>query len=170
MSSERLDRSFIPKSSFPLGPPVTLAAASLIGSLSWGSDDRIVYGETGKGFMRISANGGNPEVILKEENELILHPQILPDGKSVLYNRVDTRPRKIMVQSKSGERKELLAGDTAGYLSTGHIAYAVENALFAIPFDPDKLAVTGGPVPMVLGIFQSATLQYAISAASRIDD
>jgi hypothetical protein len=33
-------------------------------------------------------------------------PQILPDGKSVLFTDINSRPRKVVVQSiKSGERK-----------------------------------------------------------------
>jgi serine/threonine-protein kinase len=47
--------------------------------------------------------------------------------------------------------------------------YAVENSLCAVPFDPDKLAVTGGQVPMVQGVFrESGALQYAISNAGTL--
>ena len=66
---------------------------------------------------------------------------------------------------ESGERKELIAGgDTAQYLSTGHIVYGVDNNLFAIPFDPDSLELKGGPIPMVEGVFRAGGApQYAIS-------
>ena len=60
-----------------------------------------------------------------------------------------------MVQSlKSGEAKELFAGDDARYLPTGHIVYRLpdNSNLFAIPFDLDRLEVTGGPVPVVEGV------------------
>ena len=67
------------------------------------------------------------------------HPQILPDGKSVLFTRARPQPYKIIVQSlKSGERKELFEGDTARYLPTGHIVYALGNNLFAVPFDLER--------------------------------
>jgi len=49
------------------GAPVTLTDAAPYGSLSWGADDTIVYGQQQKGIMRISANGGTPEVIVKAE-------------------------------------------------------------------------------------------------------
>ena len=35
------------------------------------------------GIMRISANGGTPESIVKRKSGNLTDPQILPDGKSV---------------------------------------------------------------------------------------
>jgi serine/threonine-protein kinase len=68
------------------------------------------------------------------------------------------------VQSlKSGKRKELFPGDTARYIPTGHIIYARDNDLFAIPFDLDKLEATGGTVSIVEGVFRAAAPQYAVS-------
>ena len=100
-------------------------------------------------IMRISANGGTPESIVKLKSGSLTDPQILPDGKSILYTsyRQTTQQPKIMVQSlKSGETKELFAGFDARYLPTGHIIYRLPNNsnLFAIPFDPDRLEVKGG--------------------------
>ena len=60
--------------------------------------------------------------------------------------------------------EELIAGDTAQYLLIGHIVYAVENNLFAIPFDLDRLEVVGGPMRMVEGIFLwGVAPQYVVS-------
>jgi hypothetical protein len=138
------------------GAPVALASIpSSEGSFSWGGDDTIVFGALGAGITRISANGGKPEVILKEEKERFIHPQILPGGESVLFTNITSQPATIVMQSlKSGQRKILFPGDTAGYLPTGHLVYAVGSNLFAVPFDPDRLEVTGGPVPMVEGVFR----------------
>jgi serine/threonine protein kinase len=147
------------------GAPVVLTNASTTGFIDWGSDDTIVYSDLSKGIMRISANGGNPEVIVKFEKDFAVSPQVLPDGKSVLFTKVGTPPMVVMVQSlESGERKELFQGDTARYLPTGHLVYAVENDLFAIPFDLNKLEVVGGPIPMVEGVLRaSGAPQYAVS-------
>jgi serine/threonine-protein kinase len=132
--------------------------------------------------MRVSANGGTPEQIIKTAlTEWFIQPQILPDGKSVLFTHANPLPYKVMVQSlKSGERKELLEGDTARYLPTGHIVYAVKNSLFAVPFDPDKLQVTGGPVSMIesvqrvgdyapqIAVSDSGTLVYISGTAESV--
>jgi serine/threonine protein kinase len=146
------------------GTPVTLTEASPLGRISWGEDGTIVYGDRVKGIMRVSANGGIPEVLVKaEEGRIYICPQILPGGKAVLFTFA-TGPYKVMVQSlRSGERKELFGGDTARYLPTGHIVYALENNIFAIPFNPAKLEVEGEPIRMVEGVFRLLAPVYAVS-------
>jgi serine/threonine-protein kinase len=61
------------------------------------------------------------------------------------------------VQSlKSSERKTLVSGGSDGrYLPTGHLVYALGGVLLAVPFDLRRLAVTGGPVPIVEGVKRS---------------
>jgi Tol biopolymer transport system component len=150
------------------GAPVTLCDVTYFAGASWGADDKIVYAEYLKGIKRVSANGGTPELIVKGA---AYHPQLLPDGKSLLFNFGDA-PYKIIVQSlQSGERKELFAGDTARYVPTGHIVYALGNNLFAVPFDLKTLKVTGGPVSVVEGIWRDApdnAPQYAVSDAGTL--
>ncbi len=145
------------------GAPATLCDASLVIGASWGVDDTIVYGNY-PNIMRVSANGGTPEVIVKG---VIGHPQLLPDGKSLLFT-IRGSPFKIAVQSlKSGERKELFAGDTARYVSTGYIVYGLENNLLAVPFNLKTLQVTGGSIPVVVGVWRptrnDSSPAYAVS-------
>jgi eukaryotic-like serine/threonine-protein kinase len=153
------------------GTPIVLCdvGAYFLGA-SWSADNTIVYSQPAKGIMRISANGGSPESISKPKSGYALAPQILPDGRSMLYTAaltVNAAQMKIMVQSlKSGEPKELFAGVVAQYLPTGHIVYQLaNNSLFAIPFNLERLEVKGGPVPIVEGlqdfvISESGTLVY----------
>ncbi len=149
------------------GAPVTLAdITSGSSAFDWNADDTIVFGTVIKGIMRVSANGGTPEVIVKPvENEIIYNPQILPDGNSILFTRVRPSPEKTMVQSlKSGERKELFEGIAARYLPTGHIVYTVGSNLFAVRFDINALKVIGGQVPVVEGVLRNGGApQYAVS-------
>src|SRR5207249_4414905 len=114
------------------------------------------------GIMRVSANGGKPEVIVTAKaNERAHGPQMLPDGKTVLFTlavgitgseRWDKA--QIVAQSlKTGERKTLVEGGSdARYLPTGHLVYALGGVLFAIPFDAARLQVSGGPVPIIEGV------------------
>jgi serine/threonine-protein kinase len=67
----------------------------------------------------------------------------------------------------------LFAGVGAWYLRTGHIVYGLPNNsnLFAVPFDLDRLEVTGGAVPIVEGVIEAAvsdagTLAYVPGATS----
>jgi Tol biopolymer transport system component len=67
------------------GAPVTLTHSTYPGGSTWSKDDTIWYGQTGTdaaiNIMRISPNGGTPELITKGEAG---PNQILPDGKSML--------------------------------------------------------------------------------------
>jgi serine/threonine protein kinase len=148
------------------GAPVVLCdVRQAVTGASWHEDNTIVYGELGVDIMRISANGGTPEALIKAKSGVLAFPQILPGGKSVLYTAAASQTQTtIMVQSlKSGEIKELSAGVGARYLPTGHIVYAVGNNLLGVPFDPDRLEASGGPVPIVEGVFRTFGPQYAIS-------
>ena len=152
------------------GAPVALHdVAGQLNSARWNEDNSITYIPFAGDIMRISPSGGTPESIGKPKSGSILtNPQILPDRKSILYTSDSMKgQQKILVQSlKTGETKELFAGYNAQYLPTGHIVYRLPNNrnLFAIPFNLDRLEVTGGGVPIVEGI----TSYYAISNAGTL--
>ena len=124
----------------------------------------IVFGQA-KGIMRVSANGGQPEVLVSvKDGEVMYGPQVLPGGEWLLFTLATAATAdgwdkaQIVVQSlKSSERKTLVSGGSDGrYLPTGHLVYALGGVLFAVPFDLPRLAVTGGPVPIVEGVKRSA--------------
>ena len=60
-------------------------------------------------------------------------------------------------------------GRDARYVATGHLLYVVSGTLLAVPFDEERLEVTGAPVPMVEGlettslIGNSGAAQYSVS-------
>ena len=144
------------------GTPVPLCEAPAPYGASWGEDDIIVYGQP-QGIMKVSANGGTPEPLVEtKEGERVYGPQMLPGGRSVLftlttsYANVPTRwdEAQIVVQSlESGERTVVVQGGSdARYVPTGHLVYVLEDVLFAVPFDPITLEVSGGGVRMVGGM------------------
>ncbi len=149
------------------GSARTLCSAPgfMIGA-SWSSDNTIVYGGVSSGIMRVSANGGTPEPLIKVKSGSAIYPHILPNGKSILYTDSASQSQmRVMVKSlESGEPKELFAGAAVGYLPTGHIVFGLPNSdsLFAIPFDPDTMEVKGVPIPMVEGVMGRG-MQSAIS-------
>jgi serine/threonine protein kinase/Tol biopolymer transport system component len=156
------------------GAPVALCDVAQLAGASWYEDNAIVYGQLPGDIMRISTKGGTPESFVKWKGSFLSFPQVLPDGKSVLYSSTTGgTDSRIKVQSlKSGEPKELFAGSYAQYLPTGHIAFQLANNsnLFVVPFDIDKLEVTGGAVPIVQGILggavaNSGTLIYLPGSA-----
>ncbi|MBN2320154.1 MAG: protein kinase, partial [Acidobacteria bacterium] len=149
------------------GAPVILCDVGNVLSASWNSDNTIVFSQASKGIMRVSAAGGTPEMLIGGENQNLYHPRLLPSGKSVLFTIATDEGYMVAAQSLvSREQKILCKGDDAWYLPTGHIVYARENNLFAVPFNPNTLQTTGESVPMVEGVYRIKPLygpQYAVS-------
>jgi serine/threonine-protein kinase len=146
------------------GAAITICEASPAPSgITWGPDG-ILFAQSGRGIMRVSPNGGKPEMLVALSiSEGLTHgPQLLPDGHTLLFTiaqrmaaAVDPWDKAhIVVQSlKTGERKTLIDGGTDGrYVPTGHIVYALGGTIFARPFDLGTLALTAGPVPIVEGV------------------
>jgi Tol biopolymer transport system component/predicted Ser/Thr protein kinase len=159
------------------GLPVPLCTVTDFIGASWHESGTIVYGQNPGGIMRISANGGTPEVLVKAApREILGRPSMLPDGKSVLFTDFGGSGR-VMVQSlESGQRKVLFSGaNGADYLPTGHIIYSMSNNLFAVPFDPRKIEVGGERAPIIqwcysrqFAISRTGTLVYILLPASNI--
>ena len=53
---------------------------------------------------------------------------------------------------ETGERKRLLDGERPRYASSGHIVFQRVDSLYAVPFDLDRLEVTGSPTPLPLNV------------------
>ncbi|MEO6212060.1 MAG: protein kinase [Vicinamibacterales bacterium] len=132
-------------------------------SMAW-AGDYILFSQFGPSIMRVTAHGGQPEVLvaLKNSGEVVYGPQLLPGGGTLLFtivNRTNAAidrwtEAQIVVQSlDTGERKTLIEGGSdARYVPTGHIVYAVGGTLFAKPFDLTNLEVTGVAVPVLEGV------------------
>lgn len=142
---------------------MTLCEARNPFGASWGADDTIVFGQGREGILRVSSAGGTPEglVAMSAEESYAHGPQVLPDGKSLLFTLGDGTnwdDAQIVVQSlTTGERRVLIEGGTdTRYVSTGHLVYALRGTLMALPFDAARLEVTGGPVSLVEGIATAA--------------
>ena len=169
------DLTQLKKVSLSGGAPVTLANATFPRGTSWGADDMILYGQP-EGIMQVPSASGTPELLIPVEAGERLHgPQMLPGGEWVLFTvlaagQTSWDAAQIVAQSvTTGERTVLIDGGRDGrYLSTGHLAYLLDNALLAVPFDVDSREVTGGPVPLVEGVREAVGLgsgaaQFAVS-------
>ena len=159
------------------GPPVTLCDAANSRGASWGPDDTIVFAAgSPTSLSRVSSGGGMPEILTTPDPEQRefghLWPELLPNGRAVLF-AIDTGEgfdnALIAVQSlETGERKVLLEGGTAPrYAPTGHIVYAREDKLLAVPFDLEDLVVTGHPIPVLENVAVNRFLGFAQFSFSR---
>lgn len=142
------------------GAAVTVASADAPYGINW-DDSGILYGQGGKGILRVPDTGGAPETLVRvEDGEQAHGPQMLPGGQHVLFtlatgtasDRWD-RARIIVQALASGRRTILVDGGTdARYLPSGHLVYALAGVLYAAPFDPARPALTGPAVPVIEGV------------------
>lgn len=142
--------------------------------MAW-SDDWIVFGQGPKGIMRVSANGGMPEQLVRVEGtEVAAEPQLLPGNQVVLFTLATSdgpdrwnTARIVAHTLASGGRKTIIsAGSHARYLPTGHIVYALGGTLFAAPFDARRLEITGRAVPVVEGLTRSVGFNGGAGSAN----
>ncbi len=158
------DDNQLKKISIAGGASVTLTTAgNPFGRPIWDRDNNIIWAQN-EGVMSVSGNGGVAEILVPNEaGALILAPQLLPDGSTLLFGFGGAGSGDIAVQSlETGERKTLFPGVFPRFLSTGHIVYGTNDVLFSVPFDAGAQSVVGGPVPMVEGVM-SQPLQYDVS-------
>jgi len=160
------------------GPPQPLADIGYSGGGSWVADDAIIYATgdvaSGRRLFRIAPTGGVPELLIDPEpGSGHSRPEVLPGGNaSLLVIRPGdggggpARDGSIAVLSfETGELRNLIRGGYAPrYAPTGHIVFAREGALWAVPFDAEGLETVGAEVPVVEGV-QQGGLQGAAAYA-----
>jgi serine/threonine-protein kinase len=158
------------------GAPVRVTdAVSGIAGAAWGPDDTIVFAWFD--LFRVPAEGGSPSLLLKVDEQrgerFYRHPAFLPSGDAVLFTigMADTysydEAHIGVLSLESGEKKILIeGGSSARYSPSGHLIYAREGKLFAVPFDAGRLEVTGDPFPVADGVFMSANTGMAAYSIS----
>jgi len=146
------------------GSPITLhQTEEVFGGGSWFEDTILfaVYGGPSAGLYRISATGGEPEVLAvpKPQEGLFEYrdPSMLPGGKAILSTvRVGFATFQTdVLLLEAGEQKTVLEDSRqARYVSTGHVVFERPGTgtLMAAPFDLDRLEVTEDPSPVLQGV------------------
>jgi eukaryotic-like serine/threonine-protein kinase len=142
---------------------------------SWGDDGSIVFNPNAAAWtqlLRVPAGGGKPEPVSTLSEGEVAHrwPQVLPGAHAVLFAAFGTQggidASNIVAQRlPSGPSKIVLrGGHYARYLRSGHLLYAQGASLFAVPFDVNRLEVTGQPVAVLDGV-----KVFKVSGASLFD-
>lgn len=153
------------------GPPMRLCETPLPWGATWEDDGAIWFAKGVDGIWKVPADGGEPVQVIAMDNkkgEMAESPQPLPGGHAVLFTlnsaalaqstRAQIESARLVVQSlRTGERTTIVSGGADGrYLPTGHIVYVRQGTLVAVPFDLDRLAVTGSPMQLVERIVQGS--------------
>jgi len=151
------------------GAAVTICNIDLVYGASWGSTGQIVFATAAGGLWRVPASGGGkPELVTKPQPGEFSHrlPHLLPDGQTVLFTSTTTifpswDDTRIVAQSlATGQQKVLIEGGAdARYVKTGHLIFMRRGTLMAVPFDVNRLEVTGDAVGLLADVMQAANIQ-----------
>ena len=144
----------------------------------WGEDDTIVFApEYRTGLMRVSSEGGPLQPVTTLQGSEISHrfPQVLPGGKAVLYTAstevdIGTGASLFVQPLPSGDRIVVQPHGFFGrYTASGHIVFMQDSALFAVPFDRQRLKILGPPRQVIDGVKSNSSRGSAQFAASEAD-
>ena len=163
------------------GPPITVTDTGLgPAGASWGPDGYLfVDGVGSAGLVSVPASGGTPEpVTVVDPNGETGHawPQVLPNGKGIVFTvwrgASNIADHDIAVLNlATGEYHVLVRGVQARYAASGHLVYvAADGALLAVPFDQDRLELSGSPTALIegLGVRQWGSVDLALSATGKL--
>src|SRR5262249_24603311 len=149
------------------GAAVTLCEAQNARGGAWAEDGSIIFQPASDAtpLYRVSSAGGRPEPLTKlyDGERTQRWPQVLPGGRALLYTSHNSAGNfdraNIVVQAlPTGERKIVQRGGYFGrYVSSGHLVYVHEGTLFAAPFDPGRLEMTGPAVPVLEDVASAPT-------------
>jgi serine/threonine-protein kinase len=159
------------------GAPVTLCDMSSGTGASWGPDGTIVFThDTTSGLLRVSADGGTPQALTRldasRHDSSHRFPEVLPGGEAVVFtvkpdNALSWDDARIEAASlRTGERSILITGGTQARYVAGSLVYHRKGSLWAVPFDPVRLKVTGPPLLVLEGVSSSAAfgrVAYGVS-------
>ncbi len=119
------------------GSPSPIMTVNSFFGADWGDDGRLVVSDLqGRRVIRVNAETGATEDL----HQIMNRPQVLPGGRGIIS---DT---SLFLPGSQERRRIVAAGTDARYAPTGHITYAHQGELWAVPFDLSALKVTGEPL------------------------
>jgi len=150
--------------------------------VSWGDDDTIVYAlylsSRSTSLFRVNAAGGTPtEIVLGDSAALaavqpgrlaVRWPQHLPGENLALVapGFGDDGASFGVVDLATGAFRALVPGDRPYYVETGHIVfYSGPETVSIVPFDLERLEVTGPVVPVAGDVLRPSGSQGRFSVS-----
>ena len=147
------------------GTPAVHGPANDPRGVAWVDGSTLVYApESIGGLVEVSLAGGAPRTLTtlddKAGERTHRWPHVLPGGQWVLFTvgTIDTpdiydESRVDAINRDTGERRHVFTGASmARYAPSGHLVFARRGSLFAVPFDPETLQVSGDPVGVLQGV------------------
>jgi WD40 repeat protein len=140
------------------GPPTSITR-SVFGArgLTWVGDETIVFATVGgAGLMRVSAAGGEPQVLTRPNRAAgeidHLWPETLPTGEllfTITRAGGSDQSHIALLDSAGSQRILLHGGSHAHFVAPAYIVYSTAGSIRAVRFDLKTLSIVGTPVSLV---------------------
>ena len=161
------------------GAVVTLADAENPRGGWWAEDNTIVFApHYRRALMRVSAVGGHAQPLTRLAEKEITHrwPRFARWCRRRVHRKHggghwgggdDCRAAPAIRRAHHHQR----GGYFGRYVASGHIVYVRGDTLYAIPFDPNKLTVTGAEARAIEGVSSASArgaAQFAVSQSGTL--
>ncbi|HVH50158.1 MAG TPA: hypothetical protein VM781_00715, partial [Candidatus Bathyarchaeia archaeon] len=151
------------------GHPIALCEMPSIFGGTWTPRDVIVVSIPNQGMATLPAGGGALHKVSVADDKLI-YPQgltWLAGGDWVAFTDYLQVRRSIMaLKLDSGELRTILDNAQSPSYSAGNLVYYQGGALWAVPFDPDKLQLLGTPAEIETGVDEVSYVPQASASRS----
>ena len=143
--------------------PITTVGNQFLGG-SWSEQDTILFADE-RGLLVVSANGGEPSIVAERKpgsSDSFRWPEFLPGGRTAVLsaNEAGNDWLAVFTMKDRAIRRTEIVGANPHFVSQGFVVVAHfpaggptnivgSGTLLAMPFDADKLDVTGPAVPVV---------------------
>jgi eukaryotic-like serine/threonine-protein kinase len=137
------------------GERATLTSADIQSETAWSAAD-IIFAREGA-LWSIPVQGGSPHqlTVLDAARHEVVHgnPIVLPGGRTVLFSCLSTESgtERIEAVSMDGSHRSVVIEHAISpvWSPTGHLLFGRDGALWAVPFDPERVAVLGTALPVI---------------------
>jgi len=153
------------------GQPVVVSEMTSFFGATWTPRDIIVASIPNFGLATVPASGGSLQKISLATKDLI-YPQgldWLAGGDWVVFTDYLSAKRNVMAAKLStGELRPLLDNALGPSYGAGHLIYYQGGALWAVPFDSDKVQVVGSPVEIERDVNEENYIAQATASRSGV--
>ncbi len=164
----------VKKTSLESGSVITLCRARTPVTATWTSGNRIYFSENqGRTISRVADSGGEPSELFSFPAFRFSIGQVLPDGRAALVTvgsessvSADYASLQLLTLDDLKLRPMISPAYDGRYVSSGHIVFARTGTLFAVPFDLERLEVTGEAVSLVRGAGMDSLFRTVHAAVS----
>ena len=148
---------------------------TVFGGVAWGDDGFIYFVRRDGSIWRVPATGGVTEVIMGQGTHGDAGAvDALPGGRGLLFTASFPPPVADTIRVmdlESREVRSLFPGTAARWVDSGHLVFVDRNGvLYRIPFDLERLAVSGPAVQVGDGIDvpREPSAQFAVSRSGSL--